>query len=149
MSAQHFQGSGLEILNAWRRAGRLPGFAALLGFDLADFSEGRARLECPVRPDHANLMAGVHGGVMAGLMDAATGCALLTLLSDEEQFATTDLQVRYVRPAPIGLERLVIEAEIVHRGRTLATADCVVSAEGKPRARGSAGMMITPRPAAG
>lgn len=149
MRAPGFEGTGLDILNAWRTAGRIPGFASLLGFDVADFSEGRARLECAVRPDHANLMAGVHGGVMAGLMDAATGCALLTLLNEDERFATTDLQVRYVRPAPISIERLVVEAEIVHRGRTLATADCVVSAEGKPRARGSAGMMITPRPTAG
>lgn len=147
MSGPLFTGSGLDILENWRAAGRIPGFASLIGFDVADFSQGSARLECPVRPDHANLMAGVHGGVMAGLMDAVTGCALLTLLDETERFATTDLQVRYVRAAPIATGRLVAEATISHRGRTLAVADCTVSSEAGVHARGSAGMMITPRPA--
>jgi acyl-CoA thioesterase len=146
MSAPAFDGSGLDILTAWRAAGRIPGFATLLGFDVAEFSDGTARLECPVTPDHANLMAGVHGGVMAGLMDAVTGCALLTLLDDRQRFATTDLQVRYVRAAPISTDRLVAEARIVHRGRTLAVADCTVSSDAGVHARGTAGMMITPRP---
>ncbi|KAA5805399.1 PaaI family thioesterase [Alkalicaulis satelles] len=145
MSALAFEGSGLDILTAWREAGRIPGFAALLGFDVAQFSDGAAKLECPVRSDHANLMAGVHGGVMAGLMDAVTGCALLTLLDDSQRFATTDLQVRYVRAAPISTARLIAEARIVHRGRTLAVAECTVSSDAGVHARGTAGMMITPR----
>jgi acyl-CoA thioesterase len=148
MTALNFEGSGLDILSAWRAAGRIAGFASLLGFDVAAFSRGEARLECPVTPDHANLMAGVHGGVMAGLMDAATGCALLTLLDERQRFATTDLQVRYVRAAPISTPRLTAHAVIVHHGRTLAIAECTVSSGAGIHARGTAGMMIRPRPAA-
>jgi len=147
VSAVRFEGSGLDILAAWRDAGRIAGFASLLGFDVAAFSDGEARLECPVMPDHANLMAGVHGGVMAGLMDAATGCALLTRLEEGQRFATTDLQIRYVRAAPISTPRLTAHARILHHGRTLAIAECTVSSDEGIHARGTAGMMIKPRPA--
>lgn len=146
MSFLPFEGSGLEILAAWREAGRIPGFASLLGFDVAEFSAGEARLECPVVVNHANLMAAVHGGVMAGLLDAVTGCALLTLLDETQRFATTDMQVRYIRAAPISTERLTAEARIVHHGRTLAVAECTLFSENGVHARGTASMMIMSRP---
>jgi uncharacterized protein (TIGR00369 family) len=92
-------------------------------------------------------MAGVHGGVMAGLADAATGCALLSLVGPDEQFATTDLQIRYLRAAPLDAGPLTAEARIVHKGRRMAVAECeMMTGEGRVHARASASMMITPRP---
>ncbi|WP_270374727.1 PaaI family thioesterase [Marinicauda sp. Alg238-R41] len=145
MSAPGEGQTGLEILTEWKASGKAPGFAGLLGFSVADFGPGYAHLDCPIRPEHANLMKGVHGGVMAGLMDAVTGCALLTLLGPNERFATTDLQVRYLKGAPSDSVRLRAEADIVHRGRTLCVAETrVCSPDGTVHARGSASMMIRP-----
>ena len=137
---------GTDILHRWQTEGLAPGFAGLIGFEVDDFAAGEARLVCPVSKHHANLMAGVHGGVMAGLCDAATGCALLSLLGPDERFATTDLQIRYLKAAPIDVGRLVVEARIVHKGRRMAVAECTVSSgEDRVHARASASMMITPR----
>lgn len=135
---------GAEILRRWKAEGLAPGFAGLIGFEVDSFSPGEARLVCPVSDRHANLMAGVHGGVMAGLCDAATGCALLSLLEPDERFATTDLQIRYLKAAPVSVDRLVVDARIVHKGRRMAVAECVVaSGEDRVHARASASMMIT------
>jgi len=138
---------GAEILRRWIDEELAPGFAGLLGFQVVAFGEGTVRLECPVSARHANLMAGVHGGVMAGLADAATGCALLSLVGSDEQFATTDLQIRYLRAAPLDAGPLTVEARIVHKGRRMAVAECeMMTGEGRVHARASASMMITPRP---
>lgn len=146
--SSELDGSGTDILTRWRDQGYAPGFAKLLGFRILSFSEGRAELECAITPEHANLMGGVHGGAMAGLVDAVTGCAMMTMIGADEQFATTDIQVRYVRAAPAGIDRLIAEAEIVHRGRKMGVAECVIrSPDGTIHARGTASMMLTPRPA--
>ena len=135
---------GLQILERWQAGGKAPGFAGLLGFRVEAFSPGEARLVCPVGPDHANMMGGVHGGAMAGLADAATGCALLSLLGAQERFATTDLQIRYLKAAPVGGARmLTVTARIVHKGRRLAVADCEVGSGDTVNARATASMMIT------
>lgn len=139
-------GAGREILKRWRDEGRAPGFADLLGFSVESFSEGGARLVCAITPGHANLMGGVHGGVMAALVDAATGCALMTLIGPDEQFATTDVQVRYLRGALAGVESLHADATVMHRGRRLAVVECAISGpDGTVHAHGTASLMLTPR----
>lgn len=142
-------GAGTDILKRWRDEGRAPGFADLLGFSVESFGEGAARLVCAITPDHSNLMGGVHGGVMAALVDAATGCALMTLIGPNEQFATTDVQVRYLRGAPAGVEMLYADATIMHRGRRLAVVECAISGpDGTVHSHGTASLMLTPRPSA-
>jgi len=135
---------GPGILARWKAGGHAPGFAGLLGFRIEAFGTGEARLTCPVGPDHANMMGGVHGGVMAGLADAATGCALLSMLGVHERFATTDLQIRYLKAAPVeAVGALTITARIVHKGRRMAVADCEIGTGDTVNARATASMMIT------
>ncbi len=116
---------GTEILEAWRRqdGGVMGGYPDLIGLRIESFEPGKVRLLCTATAGHANLMGAVHGGVFAGLMDAATGCALLSLLGPEERFATADLHIRYLGGAPADGRELAAHAEVIRKGRTLAIAE--------------------------
>ncbi|MFQ6005198.1 MAG: hotdog fold thioesterase, partial [Woeseia sp.] len=50
-------------------------YLEFLGFKLATWKEGFARLEMPVRPDHRNTVGFLHGGVIASLLDIAGAVA--------------------------------------------------------------------------
>jgi uncharacterized protein (TIGR00369 family) len=48
-------------------------------------------------------MSVIHGGAITTLLDTAMGWAAYTMLQDDENFATADLQVQFVRGAKVGL----------------------------------------------
>lgn len=67
----------------------------------------------------------IHGGICASLVDVAAGATIMQTLDDDDVFlATTDMNVRYLRPATADL-RAVGTVERV--GSTLAIATVEVS----------------------
>jgi uncharacterized protein (TIGR00369 family) len=136
---------GLSALRAMV-AGELPPppFAVLLGFELVELDEGRVVFAVEPGPQHYNPIGSVHGGLAATLIDSATGCAVHSTLPAGVGYTTTDLQVRYVRGITRDTGRVVCEGTVVHRGRTLATAEARVTAGDRLLAHGTAGVLILP-----
>jgi uncharacterized protein (TIGR00369 family) len=136
---------GLSALRAMV-AGELPPppFAVLLGFELVEIEEGRVVFAVEPGPQHYNPIGSVHGGLAATLIDSATGCAVHSTLPAGVGYTTTDLQVRYVRGITRETGRVVCEGTVVHRGRTLATAEARVTAGDRLLAHGTAGVLILP-----
>jgi uncharacterized protein (TIGR00369 family) len=81
----------------------------------------------------------VHGGLAATLLDSAMGCAVQTMLPAGTGYTTVELKVNYVRPMTRDTGRIVCEANVVHFGARIATADGRLFAEdtGKLIAHGS------------
>ena len=103
----------------------------LLGFDLIEVTEGTA-IFC-YRPDlrHRNPLGTVHGGIAMTLLDSAAGAAVHSTLSDGYLYTTLETKVNLVRAVRPTTGRLLAEGSVVHRGRTVATAESrLVSAEG-------------------
>src|SRR5271163_3209307 len=94
----------------------------LLGFDLVDVTEGTATF-C-YRPDerHGNPLGTVHGGVAMTLLDSAAGAAVHSTLSDGSGCTTLETKVNLVRAVRPTTGPLLAEGSVVHRGRTVATA---------------------------
>jgi uncharacterized protein (TIGR00369 family) len=138
----------LDGLTAMRAviAGELPPppIATLLGFDLVEVEEGRVTFAAHPGPEHYNPIGSVHGGLAATLIDSATGCAVHTTLPAGTGYTTTDLQVRFVRAITRDTGRIECVGEVVHRGRTLATAEARLSAGDRLLAHGSASLLILP-----
>ena len=136
---------GLEAMRLMI-AGELPAppIATLLGFDLVHVEEGRVVFAAEPGEQHYNPIGTVHGGLAATLIDSATGCAVHTTLPGGTGYTTTDLQVRFVRPITRDTGRIECVGEVVHRGRTLATADARLTAGDKLLAHGSASLLILP-----
>jgi uncharacterized protein (TIGR00369 family) len=115
--------SGLEAMHAIAsRELPPPPIAKLLGFEIPEAWEGGARFEMPGGEEHYNPLGVIHGGVTATLLDSAMGCAVQTTLPAGVGYTTLEIKVNYVRAATAGM-RLVAEGEVVHRGRTVATAE--------------------------
>jgi len=90
-----------------------------LGIRLAEIADGHAVMEVTVDDRHCNYLGGVHGGLIATLIDSV--CFFPKQLLPSGQAATTvDLNVSYVRAAAIG-DVLSARAELLHLGRRTAS----------------------------
>lgn len=136
---------GLSALRAIA-AGELPPppIAVLLGFEIVEVEAGRVVFAVEPGPQHYNPIGSVHGGLAATLIDSATGCAVHSTLPAGVGCTTTDLQVRYVRAITRDTGRILCEGTVVHRGRTIATAEARVTAGDRLLAHGTAGVLILP-----
>ena len=136
---------GLSALRAMI-AGALPPppIATLLGFHLVEVEPGHAVFEGAPSEEHYNPIGVVHGGYAATLIDSAIGCAVHTTLPAGTAYTTTDVQVRFVRPITRDTGRIECIGEVVHRGRTLATAEAKVVAGERLLAHGTASLLILP-----
>src|SRR5690606_41864373 len=63
---------------------------------------GRIRYDWPVDPAYMNPVA-VFGGYLATLADQTCSFALMTLLKDDQNFTTSDLQMHFFRPVTSGI----------------------------------------------
>lgn len=96
-----------------------------------------------VREPHCNSRGFVHGGLVSALADNAMGLSVGRHLQPggidarERRAVTVNLAIDYLGSGQIG-QWLVFEPRVLKVTRTLAFVDCVVSADGKPIARGNA-----------
>ena len=107
-----------------------PPVAELLGLRLVSVADGEVVFELDVRPEHANPMGTIQGGVICALADAAMGLAYASRLEDGESFTTLELKTNYLRQVRDGT--LVATGRVVHAGRTVGLTSCdVVDGEGR------------------
>ena len=135
--------NGIQRLKAMM-AGDIPppSMAETMSAELVHVEEGMVRFIVKADNRLLNIMGGVHGGFSATVIDTITGCAVSTLLDEKTAFATTDLNVKMIRPIPLDQE-LIAEGTVINRSRRLAVADGkIVDENGKIYAIGSASCMI-------
>jgi uncharacterized protein (TIGR00369 family) len=117
-----------------------------LGFWAVLMEEGFVVFEGEPSELHLNAMGSVHGGYAATVLDSALGTAVHTTLSQGDRYATSDLTIKLVRPLKAGGGLIRCEANLIHRGRRLATADARLwDAQGLLCAHGQASCMIYQR----
>ena len=121
-----------------------PPIALTLGMDLVELDEGRAVFAAEPAEYHYNPIGVVHGGLAATLLDSATGCAVQTTLPQGFAYTTLELKTNFVRAITRDTGRVLCEAEVVHRGGTIATAEGRLRAEsdGKLLAHGTSTCLI-------
>jgi len=94
------------MLNAFRAMplGTLTPVAALLGRRLVHFDAeaGTASLEYLAKAEFANRHGTVQGGILAAMLDSATGAVLMESLSEEFTAVTARLDTTFLKPAPVG-----------------------------------------------
>nr|XP_026263486.1 acyl-coenzyme A thioesterase 13 [Urocitellus parryii] len=123
-----------EVMKALLRS---PGFDRVLEkVTLVSAAPEKVICEMKVEEQHANKMGTLHGGLTATLIDSISTMALLC---SERGLpgVSVDMNITYMSPAKIG-EEIVITAQILKQGRTLAFAsvDLTNKATGKLIAQG-------------
>jgi len=137
--------TGLEFLRGIRDGDfPAPPIAVTLGFDLTEADEGRTVFTCVPGEHHYNPIGIVHGGLVATLIDSATGSAVHTTLARGELYATVNLSVDMLRPVTDATGLLRAASTVVHRGSRIAisTAEVTGEADGKVYARGQSTCFI-------
>ncbi len=138
--------SGLEVMRAISDGSiPPPPLARLIDTAVVEVEEGRAVFALEPAEWMYNPIGSVHGGIAATILDSCMGCAVHTTLPAGVGYATTDLQVRYLRSMRAGEGRVLAEGRVVHAGRRTATAEGRLFLEGDESvlfAHGSTGCTI-------
>lgn len=115
---------GLAFLKAII-AGELPAppIAETLGFALVEVERGRAVFAGTPELRHYNPSGTVHAGFAATLLDSAMGCSVHSTLTKGETFTTLEFKINLVRALTKDTGPVRAEAHLLHRGRTIATAE--------------------------
>lgn len=132
--------SGLELLRAWmeHQDENSPSIGRLLGMRPVKVDKGEVRFSVTPKPDFANPIGTVHGGINATMLDSVMGCAVHTALPPGATYSTLELKVNYIRTVKIDDPELTAIGTTIHVGRRTATAEGkVFSADGKLVAHGS------------
>ena len=138
--------TGLRQLSAIRDRTAPPApIQDLLGFDLVDVGEGAAAFRYQPDARHRNPLGTVHGGVAMTLLDSAAGAAVHSTLDDGDGYTTLETKVNLVRAVRPTTGPLRAEGSVVHRGRTVATAESrLIAADGTLYAHATSTCLILP-----
>nr|WP_107909009.1 PaaI family thioesterase [Streptomyces chartreusis] len=117
--------SGLELLQWVQRqpSADVPSIGRLLGISLENVEQGRVVFSLRTRPEFANPLGYVHGGITASLLDSAMACAVHSTLPPATAYTTLELKVNYIRSVGLDGCTLTAEGSVVHAGRSTATAE--------------------------
>ena len=110
--------SAEELARLREAFARVP-YAHLLGIRVVRLEHGAAAFSLEVLPELTRMEGIVHGGAIASLMDTASAFAVLSLLRPEEQTATVDLTLHFLRPVSGG--RVEARARVLRAGRRVVT----------------------------
>lgn len=142
--------TGLQLMQAVV-AGKIPkaSIAVTMPMTPLDAQHGHIRFSARADERHLNPLGGVHGGFAATVLDSVTGCAVHTTLESGVGYGTVDLNVKMLKPLPMG-EELVAEGRVLHASTNIAVAEGFLrNAEGVLLAHATATCMIIRRRTAG
>jgi uncharacterized protein (TIGR00369 family) len=89
------------------------------GMTLTVPTPGQAEYRMLIQEAHLSSPGTAHGGVLAGLMDAALGAAALTLaFTAGELVSTVEFKINYLRPVHLG-DELHAVAKVEHPGKSI------------------------------
>lgn len=135
--------SGLEIMkNVKDGTFPEPTMAITVPMEFMKIEKGSVEVKAIADDRHLNPMGGVHGGFAATVLDTATGATVHTMLKGGEGYGTIELNVKLLRPVPIGKELLAI-GKIINMSKRLGTSEATLSdSEGKIYAHATSTCMI-------
>ena len=96
-------------------------FIKFVGIRVPQLGKGYARFLLPFKPELANTIGLMQGGVIAALADEAVAYALYSLVADGETFNTVEMKINFLGSVQGG--EVVAEAHIAKRGRTISLGE--------------------------
>lgn len=116
--------SGLELLQAMID-GEIapPPVMQMVGMDDFSAEHGRVTIHLTPHEFHYNPIGTVHGGVLATVLDTATGCAVHSTLPAGMGYTTVDLTTKFLRQVTVDTGQLRCEGVVLSAGRRTAVAE--------------------------
>ncbi|KAB0802356.1 hypothetical protein PPYR_04542 [Photinus pyralis] len=107
--------------------------------NIVKIGNGACVAELKIEKEHTNPFDGLHGGMIASMVDTLTSYALLTHKAAEGvPSVSVDMHVSFLKGAKCG-EEVVINAETIKCGKSMAFAECCITnkATGEVIAKGN------------
>ena len=101
------------------------GFNREVGIVTAAISEGYARVEVEIGPQHVNPIVSVHGGVLFTIADTTAGAAAT---SRGRYMTTMSSSMNFLRPA-IGCKKLTGESREIKVGKQVCVYEVTITDE--------------------
>lgn len=119
--------SGLELLNLVKQ-GTLPhpSMADTIPMQMIEAERGSAVFQAVASEKHLNPMGGVHGGFAATVLDSVTGCAVHTMLAPGESYGTVDLNIKLLKPVPVG-KTLTARGTVINMSKRLGVSQATLT----------------------
>lgn len=99
-------------------------FIKFVGIRVPQLGRGYARFVLPFKPDLANSIGLMQGGVIAALADEAVAFALYSLVKEGETFNTVEMKINFLGAVKEGDVEAV--AHIAKKGRTISLGEFAV-----------------------
>jgi uncharacterized protein (TIGR00369 family) len=111
--------------------GLMPPPPVMATIDISGFhaERGSVTVEMRVQSFHYNPLGGVHGGMIATLMDTAAGCSVHSTLDVGEGYTSLDLTTKFLRPVTLESGLLTCVGTVISRGRRTALAEARLTDE--------------------
>lgn len=143
--------SGLEVMQRIaRRELPAPPVGRLIGVAGLEVEKGKIAVGFEPQEFHYNALGTVHGGVIATVLDIVFGSAAQSTLKAGQGFTTLTMEVKYHRAVTVKSGKLKAVAEIITRGRDIATAEAkLIDARERLFATATSTLMIFTIPSGG
>ena len=96
-------------------------FIKFVGIQVPQLGRGYARFVLPFKPDLANSIGLLQGGVIAALADEAVAFALYSLVKEGEIINTVEMKINFLAAVKEG--EVEATAHIAKRGRTISLGE--------------------------
>ena len=109
-------------------------FIKFVGIQVPQLGLGYARFLLPFKPELANSIGLMQGGVIAALADEAVAFALYSTVPEGEMINTVEMKINFLGAVKGG--DVVAEAHIAKRGRTISLGEFEVRQDERLVAKG-------------
>jgi uncharacterized protein (TIGR00369 family) len=99
-------------------------FIKFVGIQVPQLGRGYARFVLPFKPDLANSIGLLQGGMIAALADETVAFALYSLVKEGETINTVEMKINFLGAVQDGEVEAV--ARITKRGRTISLGEVLV-----------------------
>lgn len=99
-------------------------FIKFVGIQAPQLGKGYARFVLPFKPDLANSIGLLQGGMLAALADEVVAFALYSLVKEGETINTVEMKINFLGAVKEG--EVTAEARITKRGRTITLGEAEV-----------------------
>lgn len=118
----------------------------LMDVESLEVELGRVAVSMRAQEFHYNPLGGVHGGVIATLLDTAAACSVHSTLAVGELYTSLDLTTKFLRPVTVDSGLLRCEGKVLNRGRRTALAQAeLFDQTGRLVAHATSSCLILPK----
>jgi uncharacterized protein (TIGR00369 family) len=94
-----------------------------LDFHILELTPDRCVMSISFKPEFDNSTGAIHGGILAMLADTAIACALATTQEGKMEFATSSLNIHFLRRANTAI---TATATVIKKGTRVCVGTCEI-----------------------